>query len=129
MHLTVSLVDGAIYAAAAKSLPVLYHVFFDGVATMCGPIQVGACLLSVKGVDDAVAGYVRNATSLPGRERCIHESTEFVIAVDALEHEEDTCVLEPGIYELSAKVRFWLKGIDGSIRSQELRASQPVTLR
>lgn len=129
MHLTVSLVDGACYAATAKSLPVLYHVIFDRAATMCGPIHVAACLLSAEGGDDAVAGYVRNVTSLPGRERRIHQKTELVLAVDALEHEEeDACVLQPGRHEISAKVRFQLKEMDGAIRWQELRASQHVTL-
>jgi hypothetical protein len=129
MQLSVSLVEGFSYLAAAQSLPFWYHVAFEEDTTILGSIKATACLVKNKADNEIIVGYVKNITSLPGTERLITAGTEVVLTVDALEHEETPSGLVPGAYEVSARISVQVSMPDGSHQHRELRASQRLVLQ
>jgi len=128
MQLTIALVEGASYAAAASSLPLLYRVAFDNETTISGPIRVTACMLENLGNKEISVGYARSVFSLPGVKQSIEAGTVVVLSVDALEHEAAPNDLVPGEYEVSAKASVQVQKPDGSVQHQELRATRQLVL-
>ena len=128
MRMTISLVDGVHYSAAAKSLPFRYHIAFETDTTIFGSIRVTACILENKKDKDVSVGYVRNITSLPGDERLIMAGTEVVLMADAMEHDEGPSGLVPGEYEVHAKVSVLAANPGDPPRPHELRATRQLVL-
>lgn len=128
MNLSVSLVDGVHYSAAAKSLPFRYHIAFETDMSIFGSIKVTGCILENKKDSDIFVGYVRNITSLQGAERLITSGTEVVLTVDAMEREEGPSELVPGDYEVHAKVSVLAANPGDPPRPHELRATHLLVL-
>lgn len=128
MNLTVSLVDGVHYSAAAKSLPFHFHIAFETDISIFGSIRVTGCILENKKDPDVVVGYAMNITSLQGAERLITSGTEVVLTADAMEHEEGPGKLAPGEYELHAKVCVLAANPGEPPRFHSLRATHQLVL-
>ncbi len=128
MHLTVALVEGASYSAAASSLPLLYRVVFEKETTISGPMRVTACILENLGNKELIVGYVRSIFCLPGIKQSVPAETVVALSVDPLEHEANPIGLIPGEYELSAKVSVQVSKQDGSLQHHELRATRQLVL-
>jgi len=129
VKLDIALVEGATYSAAARSLPFVYTVAFDHQTVIAGEPRATECLLVNTRDCEIVAGYSLTILSLLDAECTTFAAGEYArLRVDALEHEEGQRDLIPGTYELSAKVALKVKGSDGAIRHQELRATRLLVL-
>lgn len=128
MELSILLLEDFPYTSVGSSLPFLYQVKFESAVVLHGPIHVTACLLTNDENDDVCIGYTKNIFALPGVTLAIPSERELVLAVDALEYENEPSEFTSGRYELSAKVQMQVQVAGGSVCHQELRSSCHIDL-
>ncbi|GGA18366.1 hypothetical protein GCM10008018_72860 [Paenibacillus marchantiophytorum] len=126
MNLKIHLLEGYVYRAVVKSVPLVLEISSEKEESISDKIDFKEVMLYIDG-KETFGSFIVSTLSLPKYTYTISENTPKFMIVNIAEYDESE--LLPGEYEINITIVIYEPLTDGKYKRKELKAVKEITIK